>query len=73
MKDMQAGINQGVGKELKEKEDQLDQIERSAVISDRAYKQILSKEPRSKNPIHPSNFQLLDYGSECARLKKAIH
>jgi hypothetical protein len=73
MKDMQAGINQGVGKDLKEKGDQLDQIERSAVISDLAYKHIISKEARAKNPIRPSNFQLLDYGSESARLRKAIH
>lgn len=73
LKDMQAGINQGVGKDLKEKGDQLDQIERLAVISDLAYKQIISKDAKAKNPIRPSNFQLLDYGSECARLRKAIH
>jgi len=72
MKEMQDGITQGVSKELKETGDLLEKLERSAAISNVAYKNVTAKEPKGKPLNGPSNFQLLDYSSECARLKKSV-
>ena len=72
MKDMQAGIAQGVGNDLKEASDQLDQLEQTASISNIAFAYLTSKDVKNKNAIRPSNFQLIDYPSECTRLRKLL-
>ncbi len=70
--DMQDEIKQGIGKDLKQTGDQLDQLERLAAISSIAYKHVASNDQKTKNFIRPSNFQLLDYESECIRLRKSL-
>ena len=72
LKEMQEEIKQGIGKDLKQTGDQLDQLERFALISSIAYKHVASNDPKTKNLIRPSNFQLLDYESECIRLRKSL-
>lgn len=72
LNDMQEEIKQGIGKDLKQTGDQLEQLERLASISSIAYKHVASNDPKTKNLIRPSNFQLLDYESECIRLRKSL-
>ena len=72
LKNMQANINQGVGNALKQNGDQLEQLERLAAISSIAFNHITSNDPKAKHLIRPSNFQLLDYDSECAQLRKSL-
>jgi DNA repair exonuclease SbcCD ATPase subunit len=72
MADMQAEIKQGVGNELKETTDQLGQLERTAAISNIAFSHLTSKDPKSKSAIRPSNFQLIDFASECTQLRKSL-
>lgn len=72
MKDMQEGIKQGVGKELKEAGDQAERLERFAAISNIAYKYVAAIKKEAKGPIRPSNFQLFDYEAECSRLRKSL-
>ncbi len=72
IKDVLDGIKQGVGKDLKQTGEQIDQLERLAAISRFAFKHVASNEPKSKHLIRPSNFQLLDYESECIRLRKLL-
>jgi len=67
-----ANVRQGVGKDLKETRDQLKQLERSAAISSIAFKHFSSTEHKKKNLIRPSNFHLIDYESECSRLRKSL-
>ena len=72
MKNLQSNIKQGVGNALKQTGDQLEQLERLAAISSIAFKHITSNDPRAKHLIRPSNFQLLDYESECTQLRKSL-
>ena len=72
LKNMQEEIKQGIGKDLKQTGDQLDRLERFALISSIAYKHVASNDPKTKNLIRPSNFQLLDYESECFGLRKLL-
>jgi hypothetical protein len=72
MKSMQEDIKQGVGKDLKDAGDQLEQLERLAAISNIAYNHIVSNDPKTKNMIRPSNFRLLDYAAESVRLRKSV-
>ncbi len=72
MKDMQEGINQGVGKELKEAGDQAERLERFAAISDIAFKYIASDKAKAKGLFRPSNFQLIDYEAECNLMRKSL-
>ena len=72
MKDMQEGIKQGVGKELKEAGDQAERLERFAAISNIAYKYVAAIKKEAKGPIRPSNFQLFDFEAECSRLRKSL-
>ena len=72
MKEMQAKISQGVGNALKQTGDQLEQLERLAAISSIAFNHITSNDPKAKHLIRPSNFQLLDYDSECTQLRKSL-
>jgi len=72
MKDMQEGIKQGVGKELKEAGDQAERLERFAAISNVAYKYIASNEAKAKGLIRPSNFPLIDFEAECTQMRKSL-
>ena len=63
---------QGVGKDLKQTGDQLERLERSAAISNIAYKHISSNDPKTKRLIRPSNFRLINDESECIYLRKAL-
>lgn len=72
LKDMQEEIKQGIGKDLKQTSDQLEQLERLAAISNIAYKHVASNDPKTKILVRPSNFQLLDYESECIILRKSL-
>ena len=72
LKGMQVDIKQGVGKDLKQTGDQLDQLERSAAIANIAYKYISSNDPKTKRLLRPSNFRLINDESECIYLRKAL-
>lgn len=72
MKDLQEGIKQGVGKELKESSDQAERLERFAAISNIAYKYFEANQAKAKGPIRPSNFQLIDFEAECTRMRKSL-
>jgi chromosome segregation ATPase len=72
LKEMQEEIKQGIGKDLKQTGDQLDQLERLATLSSIAYKHVASNDPKSKNLFRPSNFRILDYESECLILRKSL-
>ncbi len=70
--DLLAAMKQGVGSDLKQVGSKLDQLERVATISNLALKHMSSTEPKTKKLICPSNFQILDYTSECIRLRKSL-
>ncbi|MEQ1830514.1 MAG: hypothetical protein ABL921_31450 [Pirellula sp.] len=72
IQDMQEDTKQGVGKDLKQTGEQLDQMKRSAAISSIAYRNVASTDTKPKHLNRPSNFQLLDYVSECAQLRKSL-
>ena len=72
IKEMQEGIKQGVGKELKETGEEAKRLERFAAISNLAYHHIATANLKARSPIRPSNFQLIDYDSECSRMRKSL-
>ncbi len=72
MKDMQEDIKEGIGKDYKQSGEKFEQLERFAAISSIAFKHVTSNDPEAKNLLRPSNFQLLDYDSECTQLRKSL-
>ena len=72
MKDMQEDIKEGIGKDYKQSGEKFEQLERFAAISSIAFKHVTSNDPKAKNLLRPSNFQLLDYDSECTQLRKSL-
>ena len=70
--DLVAGIKQGVGKDIKDSDEKQDQLERKALISNIAVRHIALKNAKAKPLARPSNFQLLDYESECNWIRRVL-